>query len=1081
MLDPLTAIGLASSIVQFVDFSGKVLSKARELSQSRRGSTTDAYAAVPRDLLQLSEKLRDGLRTARQDESPSESDKALEALCDRCIGVSEKMLARLENLRVGQDDSKWKVVLQAARTVWSKKELDELSDQLDVFRSQLQLRVFVSFRYVNLQYFECHCNLTFNRENYDLAGLSVQQQMDECSKQIIAALRDFRDVFESISETQTQVMFNLHQETQSTIADEHATTRSVIVNAVNEASRQAHGRRRRIIVEETGARTVEQELEIIQLAEDRILRSLLFPSIAARYSQVAKAHATTFEWALKEQLPGNREGSGFSEWLKSGHGIYWINGKAGSGKSTLMRYLYDHDLTRKHLASWSNSRPLDLAAFFFWNSGTSEQKSQIGLLRSLLHEILSKHRELIPCVLPGLWRDEYVKPTEYIQDIEWSLYNLKEALDLLSSETDLRMCLFIDGLDEYEGDRDGTFADIIALFKGMAASTNIKICVSSRPWLVFEDAFRLIPNLRLQDLTYNDIQRYVQDKLDEHPRMTQLRKLNSENVIGLVNEIVTKASGVFLWVILVVKSLLDGLTNRDRLSDLQKRLRLLPSDLKDLYQHMLLKHINPFYHQQASQIFQIVRAAKNGVHDNPEDLELLTLAFADEEDEDYVFKAEVKPLSDNDLAFKCSEMADRLKSRCAGLLEVSGDLSDPLDLKVNYLHRTVQDFLQTPEIWDMILNDSGEAFEPNECLVKSYILQLKLVMVSESEDNFTEVSRLVRTALAFAYKSRSPNHALNLKILDELDNATMTHWMSVPRSGERYDPKNEMARLRNLCRSDGHWARYLQDVDRIANDNFLCLAIGYGLTEYVVAELKKDDLLVEKKNGRPLLDYIASVLVPPEPEIVRLLLRNNAHPNKQFQGRSMWQRTIAYVDRSLTEHGIYPTQFETKWMAQWRIIFKQLLEAGVDPHAIGTWIKKDRRGAPATPDGPQATICLPTLYSVVSELDDAHNPELKDIVISLKAVEEYSSLTMPLLQLDRPDADAYVEAKIAAHLRKSSRSLGHTQRIALSVTSKLLSPTSEIEARAEEISPEFSDVITRTSERKRFSFSWLKKLGKSKE
>jgi hypothetical protein len=77
-----------------------------------------------------------------------------------------------------------------------------------------------------------------------------------------------------------------------------------------------------------------------------------------------------------------------------------------------MRYLYDHERTRELLTTWSGSKPLDIAAYFFWNSGTSEQKSQIGLLRSLLHEILSVHRDLIPDAFPNERKDEYVYPSE---------------------------------------------------------------------------------------------------------------------------------------------------------------------------------------------------------------------------------------------------------------------------------------------------------------------------------------------------------------------------------------------------------------------------------------------------------------------------------------------------------------------------------------------------------------------------------------------------------------------------------------------------------------------------------------------
>jgi hypothetical protein len=43
----------------------------------------------------------------------------------------------------------------------------------------------------------------------------------------------------------------------------------------------------------------------------------------------------------------------FIEWLASGDGIFHISGKLGSGKSTLMKYLYKHPRTRRELAKWA--------------------------------------------------------------------------------------------------------------------------------------------------------------------------------------------------------------------------------------------------------------------------------------------------------------------------------------------------------------------------------------------------------------------------------------------------------------------------------------------------------------------------------------------------------------------------------------------------------------------------------------------------------------------------------------------------------------------------------------------------------
>jgi hypothetical protein len=89
---------------------------------------------------------------------------------------------------------------------------------------------------------------------------------------------------------------------------------------------------------------------------------------------------------------------------------------------------------------------------------------------------------------------------------------------------------------------------------------------------------------------------------------------------------------------------------------------------------MLFDHIDPLYHEQSSQIFQIFRAAKDSVRGSSEGVGLLTLAFADEDedDENLALTADINGMPKDTLLSKCSDIADRLKSRCAGLLEVSG-------------------------------------------------------------------------------------------------------------------------------------------------------------------------------------------------------------------------------------------------------------------------------------------------------------------------------------------------------------------------------------------------------------------------
>jgi predicted ATPase len=74
-------------------------------------------------------------------------------------------------------------------------------------------------------------------------------------------------------------------------------------------------------------------------AISQLLQSLSFPEMQDRQHTICDAHAKTFKWIFDEKNNQClRTWSSFTDWLQHGRGIYWINGKAGSGKSTLMRY-----------------------------------------------------------------------------------------------------------------------------------------------------------------------------------------------------------------------------------------------------------------------------------------------------------------------------------------------------------------------------------------------------------------------------------------------------------------------------------------------------------------------------------------------------------------------------------------------------------------------------------------------------------------------------------------------------------------------------------------------------------------------
>ena len=114
-------------------------------------------------------------------------------------------------------------------------------------------------------------------------------------------------------------------------------------------------------------------------AEQAYLESLRFRTLEQRYGTVAEAHDKTVEWIFDR---ASSQESPFVHFLTSEHAVFRITGKQGSGKSTLMRFLCEHDQMHEALSVWAGSARLVTAKYFFWNAGSKEPKSLNGLLRS---------------------------------------------------------------------------------------------------------------------------------------------------------------------------------------------------------------------------------------------------------------------------------------------------------------------------------------------------------------------------------------------------------------------------------------------------------------------------------------------------------------------------------------------------------------------------------------------------------------------------------------------------------------------------------------------------------------------------
>jgi len=133
------------------------------------------------------------------------------------------------------------------------------------------------------------------------------------------------------------------------------------------------------------------------------VKSLYFHSRPMRHANIPEAYTNTLQWIYDSAL---------AHWLREKDGMFWVSGKPGSGKSTLMKFMAHHHTTRSRLQAWADSQPLVIASHYIWSAGTSMQKSQQGLLQSLHFDIFRSCPECIPVykALSSTWDQSSPEP-----------------------------------------------------------------------------------------------------------------------------------------------------------------------------------------------------------------------------------------------------------------------------------------------------------------------------------------------------------------------------------------------------------------------------------------------------------------------------------------------------------------------------------------------------------------------------------------------------------------------------------------------------------------------------------------------
>ncbi|KKY18965.1 hypothetical protein UCDDS831_g05597 [Diplodia seriata] len=523
MADPLTALGLASNVVQFVASTNGLIGKPDGSYRTAEDDTLIRYPVletITRSLVHLNDgirftvtryrekekeevesrhqRVRQRLRAhSKPAEKPVETDEDRRArlhedklieieehlsnLCSDCNNVAQELLGALSDLKSKSKDTEatWTTFRQALLTLWTEEDIDARTKVLQQCQDKLGQAVLES-----LQEFVRFNGITYHNFLDDLVARTEKdekrfnERINELGGDENGQLQDPKKV-DALKKQRDEVL------------EKHHFQKEILETFIQNGGGQEPTSFLTLLVATARKRRDEN-------VQRQVLEKLRFHDMRSRYQEISEAHKETFEW------------------------------------------------------TWSGDSELVIMGFFFWNSGEVMQMSKEGLLRALLYQAVEKRPHLIPELLPARWAYNTLFGPD---DRHWTLPELERAFKSLVSDESRKYFIMIDGLDEYKGDPK-LLTEF--LLECGANDQHVKICVSSQPWDVFDTAFQSKPSLSLERLTEADIELYAREQLSGNDSFHKLQIEEPTKIDRLVHAIAQKADGSFLWVQIVTASLLEG-------------------------------------------------------------------------------------------------------------------------------------------------------------------------------------------------------------------------------------------------------------------------------------------------------------------------------------------------------------------------------------------------------------------------------------------------------------------------------------------------------------------------------------------
>src|SRR5689334_137889 len=141
VLEALAALGVASNVVQFVDFASRLTRATIDLRKSPEGTTDriKELEALARNVKEHAEAntSQSLSRTAKADVAGFLQDlialdmESWHDLNRQCLDLADRLISLLQTLKLKEKSTLWQSICRGASNIWRNGDLEELVNRLD--------------------------------------------------------------------------------------------------------------------------------------------------------------------------------------------------------------------------------------------------------------------------------------------------------------------------------------------------------------------------------------------------------------------------------------------------------------------------------------------------------------------------------------------------------------------------------------------------------------------------------------------------------------------------------------------------------------------------------------------------------------------------------------------------------------------------------------------------------------------------------------------------------------------------------------------------------------------------------------